>query len=218
MCVNSPKNPHIRKKAAILPLFSVGCRFSSSKKDNRSLRNDCPYLVLVTGLGLACGLGLPRSQTSTGSLLCAVSPSSPTKSKKETNDNRRFPFLVLVTGLGLACGLGLPRSQTSTGSLLCAVSPSSPTKSKKETNDNRRFPFLVLVTGLEPARGYPPEPKSGASANSATQAFFYLLNNCSTYKAKSQELNFNTQEFLKNIYQSGAEKIVKFCVFTKGAL
>ena len=169
MCVNSPKNPHIRKKAAILPLFSVGCRFSSSKKDNRSLRNDCPYLVLVTGLGLACGLGLPRSQTSTGSLLCAVSPSSPTKSKKETNDNRRFPF-------------------------------------------------LVLVTGLEPARGYPPEPKSGASANSATQAFFYLLNNCSTYKAKSQELNFNTQEFLKNIYQSGAEKIVKFCVFTKGAL
>ena len=29
----------------------------------------------------------------------------------------------------------------------------------------------VRITGLEPARGFPPEPKSGASANSAISAY-----------------------------------------------
>ena len=32
----------------------------------------------------------------------------------------------------------------------------------------------MRITGLEPARGFPPEPKSGASANSAISAFFVL--------------------------------------------
>ncbi len=37
---------------------------------------------------------------------------------------------------------------------------------------------VVRVTGLEPARLLPPEPKSGASANSATPACadYYIIN------------------------------------------
>ena len=31
---------------------------------------------------------------------------------------------------------------------------------------------MVRITGLEPARVAPPDPKSGASANSAISAFF----------------------------------------------
>ena len=32
-------------------------------------------------------------------------------------------------------------------------------------------PSIVQITGLEPARVFPPEPKSGASANSAISAY-----------------------------------------------
>ena len=34
---------------------------------------------------------------------------------------------------------------------------------------------IVRITGLEPARGIPPEPKSGASANSAISACPFTL-------------------------------------------
>ena len=33
-------------------------------------------------------------------------------------------------------------------------------------------PFYVRLIGLEPTRHEPPDPKSGASTNSATSAFF----------------------------------------------
>ena len=32
---------------------------------------------------------------------------------------------------------------------------------------------MMRITGLEPARGCPPEPKSGASANFAISAYFF---------------------------------------------
>ena len=35
----------------------------------------------------------------------------------------------------------------------------------------RGFSFLVRLIGLEPTRPEPPDPKSGASTNSATSAF-----------------------------------------------
>ena len=35
--------------------------------------------------------------------------------------------------------------------------------------------ILVRITGLEPARHGTPEPKSGASANSAISAYFYMF-------------------------------------------
>ena len=55
------------------------------------------------------------------------------------------------------------------------------------------FFILVRVTGLEPARGVPPDPKSGASANSATPA---KTLNILTQKTKKVNSVYNLKCFL----------------------
>ena len=103
-----------------------------------------------------CALGLPRSRTSTGSSLCAVSPSSPpAHSKRKRNEMLTHLIPLSLAGAeGLDsranCALGLPRSRTSTGSSLCAVSPSSPpTHSKRKRNRMLTHPIPLPLAGAE---------------------------------------------------------------------
>ena len=49
-----------------------------------------------------------------------------------------------------------------------------PAHSKKTKGRHKPPDFpMVRMRGLEPPRSYPPDPKSGASANSATSAYSY---------------------------------------------
>ena len=70
-------------------------------------------VVEATGLDSRanCALGLPRSWTSTGSPLCAVSPSSPLFNKAKEDIPRGYIFFHLVEATGLEPTISSTRSR-----------------------------------------------------------------------------------------------------------
>ena len=67
-CAPNPKCKH----------FGAGFNYvANAKRPKPKKVRFRSFLAPATGIGLACGLGLPRSQTFTESLLCAASPSIP---------------------------------------------------------------------------------------------------------------------------------------------
>ena len=71
------------------------------------------------------------------------------------------------------------RSAAALSCLLCAAVRDVLKTEKAAGAASRLLPVMIVkivrITGLEPARGIPPEPKSGASANSAISACPFTL-------------------------------------------
>jgi len=89
-CAPNPKCKH----------FGDGFNYvANAKRPKPNFFRFRSFLAPATGIGLACGLGLPRSQTFTESLLCAASPSIPLPVTKKgiTTQMRSNTFLAPAT-------------------------------------------------------------------------------------------------------------------------